>query len=133
MFGPVCEAVIDMYQALPFASWVNHVAKITSPWCAKLMPHPASDPAGAFHHIPWKLRFAASPETSTTLTVVAVSPRLSVTVRRTLNRPALVGWTAAVTALADPRNPVTMPPPSTIFPLIRDDAAAARSNGTLRR
>ena len=95
-FGPFGVAVIDRYHALPLASWVNQVAKITSPWCAKLMPHPASDPAGAFHHIPWKLRFATSADTWITLATVAESPVLSVTVRRTVNVPAPFATTAAL-------------------------------------
>ena len=27
---------------------------MTSPWCAKLMPHPDSRPGGAAHHNPWR-------------------------------------------------------------------------------
>ena len=58
VLGPVWKAVIDRFQALPLASWVNQVAKITSPWCAKLMPQPASDSAGAAYHMPWKFSTA---------------------------------------------------------------------------
>ena len=34
-------------------SYVNHVAKITSPWCVKLIPQPDSEPPGAAHQISW--------------------------------------------------------------------------------
>ena len=40
---------------------MSHVAKITSPWCAKLMPQPDSEPPGAFHHKPPKLTGAVGP------------------------------------------------------------------------
>src|SRR6185295_7827869 len=56
--GPVWKRVIDTFQALPFKSWVNQVAKMTSPWCAKLIPQPDSIPAGAAHHMPWKFSTA---------------------------------------------------------------------------
>src|SRR5512140_1218159 len=51
-FGPLRPADIDSHHALPVASYVNHVAKIDAPWCAKLMPQPDSEPAGAFHQRP---------------------------------------------------------------------------------
>src|SRR6185436_6195626 len=46
-------ADIDSHHALPVASYVNHVAKIDAPWCARLMPQPDSELAGAFHHSPY--------------------------------------------------------------------------------
>src|SRR3569833_3660314 len=45
-------AVIDSHHALPDVSYVNQVTKRTSPCCAMLRPHPDSELAGAFHHMP---------------------------------------------------------------------------------
>src|SRR5690242_17948453 len=51
-FVAVRSAVIDSHHARPFPSYVNQVAKMMSPWCARLMPQPDSMPAGDFHHSP---------------------------------------------------------------------------------
>ena len=52
--------------------------------------------------------------TVTTLTTVAVSPALSVTVRRTEKVPAPLATAVAVGPLVALVNPVTMPPPLAI-------------------
>ena len=77
VFGPVCSAVIDMYQRLAVGvvrepGGEDHVAlvgEVDAPAGFRLR--------GRIPPQPWKLRVAPSDTTSITLTVVAVRPTLS--------------------------------------------------------
>src|SRR6266567_2119681 len=99
VFAPALFAVITSHQPLPARSYVNHEAKMTSPWCAKLIPHPDSDSAGALYHRPLKLRApetdAVSPAklvatlgTMVPLRVTALVPSVGIDVNVTWSTPA---------------------------------------------
>src|SRR5579862_10057479 len=71
------------HRPVPSTSYVNHVAKRTSPCCVRLMPHPDSEFAGEFHQRPCTFTATLLPDCldsavfgSTSITEVSTASKL---------------------------------------------------------